>query len=76
MGAPANIVRQFVEKKGITYPMFLGGEDVLETYDVRAVPLNVFIGRDGEEKRREKGYSEEKQGEFEEGIVKLLKEKG
>lgn len=70
------MVGLFVTQKGINYPVFTAQEDVLEAYNVDSVPLNVFIGRNGKEREREKGYDEEKKYKMEEGIMKLLKEKG
>lgn len=68
------MVKQFMDKAGINYPVFVIERDVIEAYSVRAVPFNVFFGRDGKEKKRELGYNEEKKREIEEEVTKLLKE--
>ncbi len=74
MGAPPNMVKLFMEKTGMNYPNFIAGKDVLEAYSVRAVPFNIFFGRDGKERARELGYNEQKKKEIEKEVAGLLRE--
>ncbi len=74
LGAPPDMVKIFMDDKGVNYPVFHAERDVLAEYSVRAVPLNVFFGRDGKERMRELGYNEEKKKEIEEEVARLLKE--
>ncbi len=74
LGAPINMVELFIEKTGLTYPNFEAGEDVLKLYSVRAVPFNVFFGKDGKERMRELGFNDQKKKEIEKEVVSLLNE--
>lgn len=74
LGAPPDMVKLFMDKAGINYPIFDAERDVIEAYSVRAVPFNIFFGRDGKERKRELGYNEEKKREIEEEVTRLLKE--
>lgn len=74
LGAPPDMVSLFIEEKGVNYPNFLAEGDVLDAYSLKAVPFNVFFGRDGSERKRELGYNEEKKNEMEEEVKRLLKE--
>lgn len=69
------MVGLFATQKGINYPVFTAQEDIIEAYGVDSVPINIFLGRDGSQREKEKGYDEEKKYKMEEEIIKLLGEK-
>ena len=77
MGAPPDLVKVFMDKKGVGYPVFMVEQDVLDKYyagmERILVPYNVFIGRDGKKAMSELGYNKKKQKEMEEEIERLLK---
>ncbi len=77
LSAPPNIVQFFMDQTGITYPVFIVGEDVLDEYyagERVRVPFNVFLGRDGKVAKKEKGYDSRLKKEMEEEVARLLKE--
>ncbi len=71
------MVKVFMDKKGVGYPVFMVEQDVLDKYyagmERILVPYNVFIGRDGKQAMSELGYNKKKQKEMEEEIARLLK---
>lgn len=77
LGAPPDMVKLFLDKKEVSYPVFMVEQDVLEKYyagmERILVPYNVFIGRDGKQAMSELGYNKKKQKEMEEEIARLLK---
>lgn len=68
------MVKLFMDRAGINYPIFVAEKDVIQAYSVRAVPLNIFFGRDGREVKRELGYNEKIKNEFAAEVERLLRE--
>jgi len=67
----SSVVKPFAKRMGINYPLFIGGHDMNEEYDVTGIPTTLIFNRDGNLKVRHVGYASEK--EFEDDINKLLK---
>ena len=63
-------VESFSKETGMKYPTFLAGEDVINAYGVKFVPLVIIIGKDGIERYRSVGYKEK---EIKGRVEELLK---
>lgn len=74
LGASPDMVKLFVDRAGINYPVFVAEKDVLEAYSVKGVPLNIFFSRNGKQTKRELGYNEEIKREFTAEVERLLRE--
>lgn len=68
------VVQSFVKKVDMKYPTFVAEDDLIEAYEVQYIPFHIFIDKEGKERYREVGFSEEGYKEFEERVKKLLKE--
>ena len=66
-----SVVKPFAKRMGINYPLFIGGHDMNEEYDVSGIPTTLIFNKDGDLKARHIGYASEK--EFEDDINKQLK---
>ncbi|TVL99617.1 MAG: thiol-disulfide oxidoreductase [Candidatus Brocadia sp. WS118] len=64
-------VPPFIKKMGITYPVYLGGGDIAESYDLQAYPTTIMYGKNGKVANKHIGYVSEK--EFDDEIGILLK---
>lgn len=64
-------VPPFIKKMGINYPVYLGGPDIAESYDLQAYPTTIMYGKDGKMANKHVGYVSEK--EFDDEIGILLK---
>lgn len=67
----SEVVPQFVKKMGINYPVYLGGRDIAQGYDLEAYPTTVIYDKEGKEANVHVGYVPETQ--FDEEISELLK---
>lgn len=56
---------------GINYPVYLGGPDIAESYDLQAYPTTIMYGKNGKMANKHVGYVSEK--EFDDEIGILLK---
>ena len=64
-------VPPFVKKMGINYPVYVGGGDIAQAYDLQAYPTTIIYGKDGKVTNKHIGFVSEK--EFDEEIGELLK---
>ncbi|OOP56713.1 MAG: thiol-disulfide oxidoreductase [Candidatus Brocadia carolinensis] len=64
-------VPPFIKKMGINYPVYLGGPDIAESYDLQAYPTTIMYGKNGKMANKHVGYVSEK--EFDDEIGILLK---
>ncbi len=64
-------VPPFIKKMGINYPVYLGGPDIAESYDLQAYPTTILYGKNGKMANKHIGYVSEK--EFDDEIGILLK---
>lgn len=64
-------VPPFVKKMGINYPVYVGGGDIAQAYDLQAYPTTIIYGKDGKVTNKHIGFVSEK--EFDDEIGKLLK---
>ena len=39
------MVPPFIKKMGINYPVYLGGGDIAQTYDLQAYPTTIIYGK-------------------------------
>lgn len=62
--------QSFSKETGMKYPTYLAGEDVINAYGVKLVPLVIIIGKDGIERYKSVGYKEK---EIRGRIIELLK---
>ncbi len=67
----SEVVPRFVKKMGINYPVYLGGRDIAQGYDLEAYPTTVIYDKEGKEANVHVGYVPETQ--FDEEISELLK---
>ena len=74
IGEDFELVQSFVKKVDMKYPTFVAEDDLLVAYEVQYVPFHVFIDKQGDEKYREAGFSEEGAQEFEDRVKELLKD--
>ncbi|MDR4507906.1 MAG: TlpA family protein disulfide reductase [Candidatus Brocadiaceae bacterium] len=63
-------VPPFVEKKSINYPIYLGGADIAESYNLRAYPTTIIYDKDSKMAKKHIGYVQEEV--FDAEIRKLL----
>lgn len=64
-------VKPFAKKMGINYPIYIGGYDMNQEYEVAGIPTTLIFNKKGKLKVRHVGYASEK--EFENEILNLLK---
>lgn len=65
-------IAAFLEKKGITYTVLLGGKDAAIDYRVSAYPTMYLIDKNGKVIFSQEGYSKEMESTLEEIILKNL----
>lgn len=65
------VVPPFVKKMGINYPVYVGGGDIAQAYDLQAYPTTIIYGKDGKVTNKHIGFVSEK--EFDNEINELLK---
>ena len=63
-------ITEYANNLGIDYPILLGSEDVGDSYEVRDLPLTVYVGRDGKIIEKVPGVKEH--DEIEEEVRKAL----
>ena len=74
-GVGEEVVRPFAEMMRISYPIFLGGDDIIEAYDIQYIPLTYILGKDGRVRMKEMGFKKEVSiPKFKKQIEELLKE--
>lgn len=74
-GAGEDVIRPFAEMMRISYPIFLGGDDIIEAYDIQYIPLTYIVGKDGRVRMKEMGFKKEVSiPKFKRQIEELLKE--
>ena len=68
----ASVVKSFMDKSGINYPVLLGDETIVSAFGgVEGIPTTFIIDRKGQIVRKHVGYAEK--AEFEADIKPLLK---
>lgn len=68
----ASVVKSFMDKMGVNYPVVLGDETVVNAFGgVEGIPTTFIIDREGQMVRKHVGYTEK--SEFEAEIKPLLK---
>ena len=65
-------IEEFLIKRGVTYPILLGGHDVSKEYHVYAAPTMFFIDKDGKIITTQVGYGEKLDDELEKIILEHL----
>lgn len=74
-GVGEEVIRPFAEMMGIDYPIFLGGDDIIEVYDIQYIPLTYILGKDGRVRIKEAGFRKDTStSKFKSQIDELLKE--
>ena len=63
-------VKPFAKRMGINYPLYIGGYEINEAYEIAGIPTTLIFNKDGKLKIKHVGYASEK--EFEDEILKLL----
>ncbi len=71
-GVEPDVIAPFVEMKGIKYPVFVGGDDVTEEYDIQYTPVTFILGKDGRVQMKEIGFDEGTKLKFRRSIDLLL----
>jgi len=64
-------VKPFAKRMGINYPLFLGGYDLHQEYNISGLPTTLIFDKQGELKVRHVGFASKK--EFESEIINYLK---
>lgn len=73
-GAEPDVIAPFVGMMQIKYPVFVGGDDVVEEYDLQFIPVTFILGRDCKVRAKEIGFEEETKPKLSKHIDKLLAE--
>lgn len=73
-GAEPDVIAPFVEMMQIRYPVFVGGDDIIEEYDLQFIPVTFILGRDGKVQMKEIGFGEEIKSRLTRYVDKLLAE--
>ena len=73
-GAEPDVIAPFVEMMQIKCPVFVGGDDIIEEYDIQFIPVTFILGRDGKVQTKEIGFGEETKPKLSKYIDKLLAE--
>ena len=64
-------VKPFAKRMGINYPLFIGGFDMNQEYDVSGIPTTLIFNKKGILKVKHVGFASQK--EFENEILDMLK---
>ena len=74
-GVGEEVIRPFAEMMRISYSIFLGGDDIIEAYDIQYIPLTYILGKDGRVRMKEIGFKKEVSiPKFKRQVEELLKE--
>lgn len=64
-------VKPFAKKMGINYPLYIGGYDMHQEFEIAGLPTTLIFNKKGKLKVKHVGYASER--EFEHDILNLLK---
>jgi len=67
-------LKNFRDEMQIPYPILLGNNDVMQAYDVQAIPTVVIFNKKGEMTKRQVGFAPDLEATLEFHIDSLLKE--
>ncbi|MEE9558747.1 MAG: TlpA disulfide reductase family protein [Candidatus Brocadiales bacterium] len=73
-GVGPEVIAPFVEMVGARYPVFVGGGDVVEAYDIQFIPITFVLGRNGKVKLKESGFTEKTKRSVKRTVNSLLAE--
>ncbi|MCP4363755.1 MAG: TlpA family protein disulfide reductase [Planctomycetes bacterium] len=73
-GVEPEVIAPFVEMVGARYPVFVGGDDVVEAYDIQFIPITFVLGRNGKVKLKEPGFTEKTKQSVKRTVEGLLAE--
>ena len=74
-GVEPDVIEPFVEMMHIKYPVFVGGGDIVEAYDLQFVPVTFILGKDGRVRHKEIGFSEKERPKLKK-LVEMLSTEG
>ena len=69
-----NTLVQYRDKQQVPYPILVGTKDVVQAYEVTAIPKMLFFDKKGAVRKTQTGYSPELEPQFETLVDSRLKE--
>ncbi len=72
-GVGEEVIRPFVEMLGVKYPVFIGGDDLVEAYDIQYIPVTYLLDRSGKIGLKELGFTKETSERIRRKVEELIK---
>lgn len=72
-GVREEVVKPLVKMLGVKYPIFIGGDDVIESYDIQYVPVTYLLDREGRIAMKELGFTKETPEKLRQKVEELIK---
>lgn len=67
----SDTVKPFAKRIGINYPLYIGGYDINQEYEIAGIPTTLIFNKEGKLEVKHVGYASEE--EFEDEILGLLR---
>jgi thiol-disulfide isomerase/thioredoxin len=72
-GVGEEVIRPFVKMLGVKYPIFFGGDDIIEAYDIQYVPITYLLDREGKVGLKEPGFNKDTPERLRRKVEELIK---
>lgn len=72
-GEGEEVIGPFVEMLNLTYPIFIGGDDIIEAYDIQYVPVTYILGKDSKVRMKEIGFDRQSPSKLKSKVEELLR---
>ncbi|HHT9119749.1 MAG TPA: TlpA disulfide reductase family protein [Candidatus Hypogeohydataceae bacterium YC41] len=72
-GVGEEVVKPFVKMMGVKYPIFIGGDDIIEAYDIQYVPVTYLLDKEGKIGLKELGFTKETPNKLKKRVEELIK---
>jgi thiol-disulfide isomerase/thioredoxin len=72
-GVGEEVIKPFVKVLGIKYPIFIGGNDLVEAYDIQYLPVTYLLDREGKVGLKEIGFTKDTPKRLKQKVEELLK---
>lgn len=69
-----NTLREYRDAQQVPYPILSGTKEVVQTYEVTAIPKMLFFDKQGTVRKTQTGYSPELEAQFDRLVDSLLQE--
>ena len=67
------VIKSFVKMLGIKYPLFIGGNDIVEAYDIQYIPVTFLLDREGKIGLKEIGFTKDTPEKLRRKVEELIK---